>query len=278
MPKRRIAAPAAATPLGRDVFVAGDVNRIISETNAGQPPDGETTYRPYVWDIGANAETERIVRGSASVLVAQLNDAARTYVLFSRMQQGPTDKQLAGAFEEIEAAANKLLKALGVQGDGDVESMPPHIRHGATYVRRAALKPQADLEARRLNEETQMHSNSGGVSGEQLLHDATLGVARIATWAAAVRTTLGIPKTADKRHGDEAMNTLVASLASSFARVWGVKAGASAGDGDGGPAVRFVRSVLAILRERKVISNLPSAIAICRRLARIRESDRTSLD
>ncbi len=158
--------------LERRFFSDEDIDRIIK---AGRGLQESKVPIDVPSDDATCFGTVSVDRRTA--LIARLETAAQWWHVKSQFQKKPTGKQRAEQFEKIEAAANRLLKALDLPlqpSEGEpLETMPEALRRGG-------LQAFAAEEAVRL----------GGFpefTGEGLLEGDVAAVYRLRDWARAAK-------------------------------------------------------------------------------------------
>lgn len=225
-------------PVGERFYTDANVDSII--TSAGGLPAGDVELHLPDHDTGTLV-SQRVDRRTA--LGHRLESAARYWEVERQWQPKPTHRQRAEEFQKIETAAVRLLKALQVGKDGDIDAMPNALRYGG-------LLAHAASEAAALGGEPEW-------TGEGLLADSIAGVVRLRQWAAAARERAEafIPRDGPGGHtGDAALDELFGSLAGIWLDIFERPVQTSVGKPDssregkaGGPFVRFIRACISPL-------------------------------
>lgn len=240
MPQRSIAGfRPTGIAFGTRFYSSRDIEAIISA--AGGLSQGNVKH------IRVNKKATGFITVTVSrrkALAECLHSAAQRWHVNSQFQTKPTDKQLAESFAKIEAAANRLLKALHLpgqpHGDDPLSPMPYALRF-------EGLQAFAGLEAERL----------GGFpewSGAGLLLEGVQGVYRLRDWGSEANkknpTQPPTPR-AERNVADAALNQLLASLTKIWVEIFENRIGTSVTaprqarkSQAGGPMIRYLRTCL----------------------------------
>ncbi len=223
---------------GRRFYSDAGIDRII-EAAGGLPPG-----RVALPDQRAPKTGERTPRwvSPRKALAHRLEKLARAWAFQAPLQTMATHRQQADACTRIESAAKRLLVALGVGDDGDVEAMSWVLRFGG-------LQAQAAIPVR--------IDGDPGPSGETLLRESVLGVVRLRQWATKVRERADALATRNSRlsppahAADEALMRLIEGFREIGVEIFGKRPGTSVGKPAspragkaGGPMVRFIQACL----------------------------------
>jgi hypothetical protein len=239
-----------------DIYSVNDIDAIIAAAG-GLPADRDN--RLHAWSEPSALEPTKVPGREA--LAQRLERGVRDYLVQKHFETKPTPRQLAVDFARIERAGARLLKALQVAGDGDIETMPVALRRGG-------LQAFAAQEAEQLGQ-LPLQSADG------LLHDAVQGVLRLHRWARGARTRYErqrVTPAAQRHAGDKALDGLFGSLAGIWIEVFEKPfktstrgpLGGAAGQ-PSGPLFRFIKACLApVLRDC-----MPTDHAIRQRIRRL---------
>jgi hypothetical protein len=238
-----------------DIYSDSDIDAIITAAG-GLPADKVDRLHAR---SEPSLETTEVARREA--LARRLERGVRDYLVQKHFETKPTPRQLAVDFARIERAGARLLKALQVADDGDLETMPVALRRGGLQAFAAQeVKPLGQLPLQ---------------SADDLLHDAVQGVLRLHRWARGARIRYErqrVTPAAQRHTGDEALDGFFGSLAGIWIDVFekpfktstGGPLGRAAGQ-PSGPLFRFIKACLEpVLKDR-----MPTDHAIRQRVRRL---------
>ncbi len=242
--------------IGERIYSDKDIEQIISA--AGGLPDSK------IWHLQPNqdaSDLERKLVRRHVALVERIESAAQNYLINSEFATRPTGKQLSDEFKRIAEAADRLLEALHVPEDGDVDQMPDALRFGG-------------LQAFAGNEIDALGGDYRGRGAAGVLQDAISGVVQIRHWASAATTRHALRHATprkDRNKGDQSLDQFIGDLADIWIEVFersiATSVGAPGRSNEGEASGPFLHYMAACL-DPVLCSDTPSIDALRSRVRR----------